>query len=412
MNDQERESTDHDHDAAGLLKVNSTAQGNHFNVNKNVENGNPSGADIQEDLCYFTSSDPRNTEDDQSEDRLVARTDESQDKFTSPSKLTTSSVENAVGPDHGHYQQSSSSTIPSQSSVHQSAAAVPINSAVLPVENTSLYNALQHTFFTENSSASGLIVNNAVGSSTSALVALQPILHDGDKPKPRCFEENFAVIVQRSTSAASKSSNTTYRCKFCNFTFVGGPQKIRVHLTGKRENGTRLSRCEHCPEDVRKQLEEKMRKPRETGNDSEAIGGPDTSIPSLPRRNDEEYHCIVLSRSDNSNSKSSNTRYKCIYCPFRFVGGPQKIRVHITGLPEGGTRIAKCPRAPADAVAQMTHRRRKTLGTNPPAGNAHTETASTSLSAPQATSSTGSRATGKPHSEPSMGLPLLSHLQT
>lgn len=56
---------------------------------------------------------------------------------------------------------------------------------------------------------------------------------------------------------------------------------------------------------------------------------------SLPPRNTEENHCIIMSRSTSELSKSSNSRYKCIYCRFKFVGGPQKIRVHLTGQTEG-----------------------------------------------------------------------------
>lgn len=72
---------------------------------------------------------------------------------------------------------------------------------------------------------------------------------------PRSVEEDHAIILQRSSSASSKSSNTKYKCMYCPFIFVGGPQKIRVHLTGRRENGTRLSKCLNCPEEVRKLME-------------------------------------------------------------------------------------------------------------------------------------------------------------
>jgi len=180
----------------------------------------------------------------------------------------------------------------------------------------------------------------------------------------RSIEEDHTIILHRSSSVASKSSNTKYKCLYCSFTFVGGPQKIRVHLTGKRENGTRLSRCENCPEEVRKMMENRMRSPRdgltENGNfeDDDDDDEEDGTAQSLPPRNTEENHCIILARSSSALSKSSNTRYKCIYCRFKFVGGPQKIRVHLTGHPEGGTKITKCPRVPQEVVEQMGHRRK------------------------------------------------------
>ena len=183
--------------------------------------------------------------------------------------------------------------------------------------------------------------------------------NDGPPPKSRCIEEEYAIILQRSSSASAKSSNTKYRCMFCNFIFVGGPQKIRVHLTGKRENGTRLSRCENCPEEVRKRLEDRMKAPREQASDTGLYDDDDDqNTPSLPPRNLEEHHVIVMSRSASTNSKSSNTRYKCIYCRFKFVGGPQKIRVHLTGQQEGGTRMVKCTRVPENVMMQMEHRRK------------------------------------------------------
>lgn len=155
------------------------------------------------------------------------------------------------------------------------------------------------------------VQKNTVDSSTaledkaseSAEVAPHPSL------KPRCLEEQHAIIIRRSTSAAAKCSNTKYKCLYCPFTFVGGPQKIRVHLTGKKENGTRLSKCDNCPEEVRQLLEKRMRGPRDK------LSSPsDKEDEGLPSRNAEEQHCIILSRSPANSAKSANSRYRCIYC--------------------------------------------------------------------------------------------------
>ncbi len=176
--------------------------------------------------------------------------------------------------------------------------------------------------------------------------------------KKRSLEEEHCIVLKRNSSTASKSSNTKYKCLYCNFEFVGGPQKIRVHLTGKRENGTRLSKCEKVPEEIRALMESRMRSPKEMNDIVTLMEESELPATNLPSRSVEENHCYVLERSSSAQSKSSNTRYKCIYCRFKFVGGPQKIRVHLTGLPEGGTRVAKCPRAPAEVVAVMENRRK------------------------------------------------------
>jgi DNA-directed RNA polymerase subunit RPC12/RpoP len=248
----------------------------------------------------------------------------------------------------------------------QSAAAVPIPAMALQVSN------LSH--------------NYAAGSEPHKTSSELIVTHEGAPPKARCIEEDYAIILHRSSSATAKSSNTKYRCMFCNFTFVGGPQKIRVHLTGKRENGTRLSRCEHCPEDVRRKLEERMKAPREAANAMGLYDDDESDVTSLPPRNVEEHHTVVLSRSQSSNSKSSNTRYKCIYCRFKFVGGPQKIRVHLTGEQEGGTRMQKCPCVPEEVVTQMEHRRKapKPDLLSTPGGSANVVASSTSASSSQA----------------------------
>lgn len=176
---------------------------------------------------------------------------------------------------------------------------------------------------------------------------------------PRSIEEDYCVILERNQTSSAKSSNSRYQCRFCEFEFIGGPQKIRVHLTGKRENGTRLSRCEKVPEDVKALMESRMKPvkdPRHTGG---VYDDQDPGATGLQPRNAEEQHVIVLSRSGNSRSKGSNSAYKCNYCRFKFIGGPQKIRVHLTGQPEGGTKIAKCQLVPPEIVMLLMNGRKK-----------------------------------------------------
>jgi DNA-directed RNA polymerase subunit RPC12/RpoP len=291
--------------------------------------------------------------------------------------ISNSNTHRVPRDDHHSGQQTSNHT-QFLSSGSQSAAAVPIPAMALQVSSlSSNYGA-----------GSGVGGHHMTGSGATTA-------HDGAPPKARCIEEDYAIILHRSASAAAKSSNTKYRCLFCSFTFVGGPQKIRVHLTGKRENGTRLSRCEHCPEDVRRKLEERMKAPKEAANEIGLYDDDESDTPSLPPRNVEEHHTIVLSRSQSSNSKSSNTRYKCIYCRFKFVGGPQKIRVHLTGQQEGGTRMQKCARVPEEVTMQMEHRRKAPkpdlLAT--PGGSANAVTSSTSTSSSQNVDSSASTMT-------------------
>lgn len=177
-----------------------------------------------------------------------------------------------------------------------------------------------------------------------------------------CVEEQYCVILERNAIEAPKGSNTRYKCLYCDFEFIGGAQKIRVHLAGKRENGTCLSKCSGVPVEVKALME--LRVENEKGSFSGLYDDDDPCAIGLPPRNPEESHCIVLSRSANPLSKSSNSRYKCLYCRFKYIGGPQKIRVHLTGQPEGGTRVTRCTQAPPDVVYLMECRRKCIKRTN------------------------------------------------
>lgn len=348
--------------------LNSNPVGHPFNSN---------GSDIQEDLRFFANADGHNADQAHHEhqhQQLQHHYLQHGNQFSSSEEQRNSHREHGPGePGPGpfghpmsiphnvalyHQQQLHNQAIhamahPHYQNLYQNPAVVPIPQMV-QLSNIFANSGHQHPTMSGASSSS----NQAAAQPAKTLAPLHPVVHDGEPPKPRSFEEEYAIIIQRTASAAAKSSNTKYRCLFCNFTFVGGPQKIRVHLTGKRENGTRLSRCENCPEEVRKKLEERMKAPKELVSDTGLFEDTDANTPSLPPRNVEEHHCVVLSRSGSSNSKSSNTRYKCIYCRFKFVGGPQKIRVHLTGQPEGGTRMAKCSRVPAEVIEQMELRRK------------------------------------------------------
>lgn len=174
--------------------------------------------------------------------------------------------------------------------------------------------------------------------------------------KPRSIEEQHCSIIRRSTSNASKFSNTRYRCNYCDFEFTGGPQKIRVHLSGLKLANCRLSKCLKVPEHVRALMESRItsateHQPKKTAKDKEEE--------SLPTRNWEETHCVVLSRNTNPKAKFANSIYRCKYCKVKFVGGPQKIRVHLTGEKEGTVHINKCVAAPADVVNEFIHRRKR-----------------------------------------------------
>eukprot|EP00981_Chlorochromonas_danica_P002617 scaffold504_cov189-Ochromonas_danica.AAC.52 len=177
-----------------------------------------------------------------------------------------------------------------------------------------------------------------------------------------CLEEKYCVILERNIIQAPKGSNTRYKCLYCDFEFVGGAQKIRLHLAGKREKGTCFSKCVNVPQDVRALME--LRVENEKDSFSGLFEDDDPCATGLPPRNPEESHCIVLSRSANPLSKSSNSRYKCVYCRFKYIGGPQKIRVHLTGQPEGGTRVTRCTQVPPDVVYLMECRRKCIKRTN------------------------------------------------
>lgn len=175
------------------------------------------------------------------------------------------------------------------------------------------------------------------------------------KRVPRGVEEQHVQIIGRSASVAARSSNTKYRCLYCGFEFVGGPQKIRVHLSGKPENGTRLKKCLCAPYEVQRLMESRMRLKDSSDNNQP---NPLATVLAIPPRSEEESHTIILERSNSAVAKSSNTKYQCKYCCATFVGGPQKIRVHLTGIPENSTRLKKCKRVPDEVISKMESRRK------------------------------------------------------
>lgn len=178
---------------------------------------------------------------------------------------------------------------------------------------------------------------------------------------PRCIEEQYCTILERNPSLAAKGSNSKYQCTFCGLIFVGGPQKIRVHLTGQSENKTRLSKCQNVPEEVKRFFEGRRK------DDKNAHSQHQASVSMATPRNWEESHCTIVQRNNNPVSKSSNTKYECRYCHTQFVGGPQKIRVHLSGKSEGSTQMAKCPFVPQDVIQELQVRRKtKTTGETVP----------------------------------------------
>ena len=64
----------------------------------------------------------------------------------------------------------------------------------------------------------------------------------------------------------------------------------------------------------------------------------------LPAKSREEEFVEVLERVN------TNAKYRCKFCGHSFSGGNQKIRVHITGVKEGGSSVKACSNPSADAV--------------------------------------------------------------
>jgi hypothetical protein len=73
----------------------------------------------------------------------------------------------------------------------------------------------------------------------------------------------------------------------------------------------------------------------------------------LTPRSHEERFVIVLERNN------SNAKYRCPTCNHCFSGGNQKIRVHITGVREGGSSVKACPNPNPDALAYCSSVTRK-----------------------------------------------------
>eukprot|EP01031_Cornospumella_fuschlensis_P030046 gene30046-36289_t len=169
---------------------------------------------------------------------------------------------------------------------------------------------------------------------------------------PRCEEESHLFILARNQGRCpSRSMSSLYECKYCHKRFTGGPKKIRVHFIGTSQNGTRVSACTEVSIDVKVRMQELEDASHTRGKRVAYPKGAITEVPMdetpLSPRNAEEAHMIVLSRV------GSNARYRCLYCKTELSGGPQKIRVHLAGAPEGVTRVVKCPKVPSDLQEQM-----------------------------------------------------------
>lgn len=69
---------------------------------------------------------------------------------------------------------------------------------------------------------------------------------------------------------------------------------------------------------------------------------------SLNPKSSEENFVQVLERT------GTNAKYRCLTCMHTFSGGNQKIRVHITGVKEGGSSVKACPNPDPKAYAFCT----------------------------------------------------------
>jgi hypothetical protein len=65
----------------------------------------------------------------------------------------------------------------------------------------------------------------------------------------------------------------------------------------------------------------------------------------LAPKSQEERYVYVLERLH------TNAKYRCRTCQHLFSGGNQKIRVHMTGVREGGSSVKPCPNPDPEAIA-------------------------------------------------------------
>eukprot|EP01031_Cornospumella_fuschlensis_P033382 gene33381-40386_t len=89
-----------------------------------------------------------------------------------------------------------------------------------------------------------------------------------DPLPPRCHEETFCYILSR-TRSTSGSVNTKYQCKYCRIVFIGSQKKIRCHLSGQNNGGTRVAKCAHVPEEVREMMSSLLTKQGRTASKSQ-----------------------------------------------------------------------------------------------------------------------------------------------
>ena len=94
------------------------------------------------------------------------------------------------------------------------------------------------------------------------------------------------------------------QCKYCNHTYVGGPQRIRVHLLGLRGQG--VEKCKHASNDVKQQIKRLMEIASEelVSNDDAPISNENQSITSTSNSENEMHNVSQLQACSESREKT------------------------------------------------------------------------------------------------------------